>query len=917
MRRFLSAGLIRIVSASAVLVATVASAQVNSPNTPHNAPRGISCAPGGACQTASASSSFLLPLFLSNHDFHSTAILVNSQSVSTYVDVTVRDSDGNVAVQQRINMAARNHTDIDIGQLLESAHSNATRGSVLIVPATDGTGIGVIGQMSIAYNGSSQPSYLEYEPAKPNPANSLVLRAVADAGQASPIVGITSVASLAQNVTIQCLGSAGPAFSKTVSVPPMGTLLTPACNSAASDPLGSAPSSSADTQTHAEGISLTTDAPPGSFAAVGFAPHHGADGTSFTAVPFSDPKGAKTSTTVFPGLPVGSATQLPGGYYVPELSVANFSSSPAHVTVTYSRTSNGTPEVRTIDTLVVPPGATATADLQGLQGDPGLQNSFEVTSDQPPGTVLDKISSRSDTGIRWVELPGKDLQNSHNAGNHPWTVANGTDSTLLIFNESTAAENFTVRVASGQVVWTKKYSLAPLETKAIDIAELIQDRVKDDSGNTLPLGIQSGQANWSAPRGFGGTGRLLQSNPAQYAALSFSCGEYVVISGGDFYPDVTSELVGQTNYLGTLYAQTSLVEDPVCYGEYIGDSYDYTYAWWSENTSIANISAWGNTSDPEVEGLSPGNAQIDGDVSDDYGCAYLEGVGEAVSSDQTPVITGIDPSVWPAGQTTQVTFTGQNFGTNPPTLTYSDSTITTEGFSSYADTQIVANVYVPAGTPDNEEVQVSVTNNGYGGNSFAPVSGGNPQSGNATATVSSTGPTASLSIKFTGPKSSGDNLTAPSYDCSQNLGLQSCIGWWLYNIEAKGVVSDDASKWTVQQSYTGRAKGYYKDSTGNLQSFDDSLNVPNDGPDSSFLQQPSGQNTIYFIDGPGYGHEYNNGDLIDSITQVQNFTDKYCSTTKSNDCYTITWFLKLVVDPGAKLDTAKTQAGLGSTSTNF
>lgn len=301
MRRRVTAGLIGFLSALAILSMTAANAQGNGSKAMRGAPHGVSCTPGGACQSASASSAFLLPLFLSSHDFRSTAVLVNSQSVSTYVDVTVRDADGNVAVQRRIDMAARNHIDIDIGQLLEAAHSDATRGSVLIAPVADGTGIGVIGQMSITYTGSSEPSYLEYEPARPNPDNSLVLRAVADAGQASPTVGITSVASTVQNVTIQCFGSAGPVFSKTVSVPPMGTLLTPACIGAASDLPGNASSNSVETQTRAEGIQLTTDAPPGSFAAAGFASHHGADGTFLTGFQFSDSKGAKTSTTVFRG----------------------------------------------------------------------------------------------------------------------------------------------------------------------------------------------------------------------------------------------------------------------------------------------------------------------------------------------------------------------------------------------------------------------------------------------------------------------------------------------------------------------------------------------------------------------------------------------------------------------------------------
>lgn len=184
--------------------------------------------------------------------------------------------------------------------------------------------------------------YLEYEPSRPGPGNSLVLRAVADAGQGSPIVGITSVVASAQKVTIQCFGASGQVFSKIVSFPPWGTLVAPACNNAQGDPLDAEPGGnghlqSRDAHPQARGISLTTD------AAIGLAPHHGEDGTFFTAVPFSDSKGAKTSTTVFPGLPVGSATLLPGGQYVPELSVANFSSSPAHVTVQYSQTTGGKP----------------------------------------------------------------------------------------------------------------------------------------------------------------------------------------------------------------------------------------------------------------------------------------------------------------------------------------------------------------------------------------------------------------------------------------------------------------------------------------------------------------------------------------------------------------------------------------------
>ena len=167
---------------------------------------------------------------------------------------------------------------------------------------------------------------------------------------------------------------------------------------------------------------------------------------------------------------------------------------------------------------------------------------------------------------------------------------------------------------------------------------------------------------------------------------------------------------------------------------------------------VATISGDNNFSNIDVEGVSPGNATIFGRLYDQYGCEYGQYTQMKVTGDQTPVIAQINPSVWPAGATTQVTFTGQNFGSNQPALSYSDSTITTQGFSSYSDTQIVAYVNVPSGTPNNEEVEVTVTNNGYGGNSWMST-GGNPQSGNATATIAGNGPSANVSIKFTGSKS--------------------------------------------------------------------------------------------------------------------------------------------------------------------
>jgi hypothetical protein len=116
--------------------------------------------------------------------------------------------------------------------------------------------------------------------------------------------------------------------------------------------------------------------------------------------------------------------------------------------------------------------------------------------------------------------------------------------------------------------------------------------------------------------------------------------------------------------------------------------------------------------------------------------------------DNTPIVTGIDPSVWLAGKSQSVTFTGQYFGTNRPTLGFSPSAGIGYILSSYNDAQIVATVNVAPGTP-TEDVTVTVTNNGYGGNAFNGQSSGNsPTSSPGTVTVQAEPTAPSLVVAY-------------------------------------------------------------------------------------------------------------------------------------------------------------------------
>lgn len=192
-----------------------------------------------------------------------------------------------------------------------------------------------------------------------------------------------------------------------------------------------------------------------------------------------------------------------------------------------------------------------------------------------------------------------------------------------------------------------------------------------------------------------------------------------------------------------------------------------------------------------------------------------------------------------------------------------------------------------------------------------------------TQNVTVSSPTVTITIGFSGPKSTDDALMFSSepYECSEVLGLHNCGTSWEWNIEGKGVVSDDSMHWTVNQSIVnGLAKGYYRvPPNGTLQSFSQTISAGPDGPTSpDFLQQTPGNMNIYWIDAPGAKQSsVPNGYPVDSLTQVVNFTTKFCSTVVLSDCQSVNWYEKLVVKSGGVLDFTNSNAGLGSASLSF
>ena len=91
-------------------------------------------------------------------------------------------------------------------------------------------------------------------------------------------------------------------------------------------------------------------------------------------------------------------------------------------------------------------------------------------------------------------MQAKDNDCPQNGGGHPWSIQPGTASTLLLFNHSAdTTRRFNVLIGTEKAEqWQKCYYLAPLETKAISINEIVEKQMADERGTR-----SQGRCSWS------------------------------------------------------------------------------------------------------------------------------------------------------------------------------------------------------------------------------------------------------------------------------------------------------------------------------------------------------------------------------------------------------------------------------------
>lgn len=566
------------------------------------------------------------PLFLEGRGFTSTVVLINPIAQPISEEVSLRETDGTEIADKEITLQPRSQMRLAVADWIASSPSTLQAGSVLVMPK-DYPATTVAALLSIEFGDKDSPSYVDEEFAMPSVHSSPTLRGVALESSGDPILGVTSLSPNPQTISISCTSEVG-VTKKEIRLQPNATAMTRSCQAGPDTeklPALDARNGIQHEGIRATGISLQSDGEPGSYAAFGITRRENDRVKGIGAVAFLDPETMQSGTTVFPGVAVGSISTLQG-HYTPEVAVANFGNAAAKITVTYAKSgADGSvePAVRTVREFSLGPDQAQAVHIDDLDGSPDMSDSIVVSSTAAPGDILATLASVSKGPIGQMFVQGHDESGPDNGGKHPWMLGANSDSdaTLLLFNHSSESQKFTVSIGKNGVLWGKTLTLSSMQTSAISIRTLIEKKVKDDSGRTLPPSVQDGEITWHTPGSGQGKGRLFESSNAPLTARSFSCtGELSLCSGSGIMgsPTSISILVGGSGGLGFIVGDECNSGDPYtstgcsCCDDGMQYYGYYTFSGCSHASGCDTGS---------FLGLSAGTDTITETLNDGYGCS--------------------------------------------------------------------------------------------------------------------------------------------------------------------------------------------------------------------------------------------------------------------------------------------------------
>ena len=359
------------------------------------------------------------------------------------------------------------------------------------------------------------------------------------------------------------------------------------------------------------GISISHSGPPGALLARGLIqkPETGFS----TVVEFSDPGMAKSSRLDGAGLRFGRV----GGESLTSIAVArNVGDTPTTLRgrISFTRQDGTMGEVR------LPP-AQLTAqeareiDLNGAIRSNGLDEDanaagvdFEYTT--APGSVIISALNVSESGNQVFRVPMVDAAAvMSSTGTYPWEIS--ADSSLFVYvkNASDRIQHYVLDIYyDGGGYGLAFQTLAPGETKVVDLRALRDKQIPDQRGRVIPLTANRGKVQWSVRAGDNRAliGRIEQADFVKGLSMTASCGDCCPSSFWACWmnPDSVAGVPGDSSDF------QAIEQDVTCYGVPYEEYYwsgPYNYANWnSSDTSVATVVYPGTAT-----AQNPGSATIE------------------------------------------------------------------------------------------------------------------------------------------------------------------------------------------------------------------------------------------------------------------------------------------------------------------
>lgn len=579
------------------------------------------------------------PLFIEDGAVTTSITVVSLVNQAVAITVSGYEPGGASLGSSAIPLEPHGEREIKIADLLRTWKSGARTGSIRITQDAKVEGLAVEAHLSI--NGTANGRAVRLVEVFERPAAGR-LQAVASGVAGNPAIALWNIGTAAQTVTVRCLAETGVGGSAETTLEAGRMAVVAACGGEMPAAAGAIFSASGGGAGQAFGVSISGSGAPGSLAAYGIAQRGGRP----VAMTFRDAAEQRSGDSIFTGVPVGATGLVPGSSFAPEIAVANFGGGAANVSVTYA---SGTAAAAAVARVSVPAGSSRTLRLPALGGDPELRNSFVVASDAPAGAIATAMTSDGGAAAGpLVSWAGTDPKRDTNGGAGRWSVANGDATTLALFNPANAPAQASVHISAMGVLWAKSYTLAPMETRAVNVGELIANGEMDIRGRRIPTDATEGEIAWFTPNSGEGMGRLAVTNAAAATFASPDYQIYFVLCSVALDPYVLSFDWEDTADYGPLIPEfCTAISAYACSGTASGPG-AASYSWASLNQSVATISGPTTNASAQVYGAGPGQAPMECQV-DTKTCSFQ---AKCSASVKVPATLWVSITGEPAGKLT-------------------------------------------------------------------------------------------------------------------------------------------------------------------------------------------------------------------------------------------------------------------------